>query len=96
MLSLGTFLGYLEHFKKGAEISISPLLTYSNLNLFFFFNVGPLKEDIFLTTFYGLYFNQWCTYILQITFQLWAYAALQLTHTYNDFAMFNAFALGLI
>ena len=22
-----------------------------------FFNVGPHKEDIFLTTFYGLYFN---------------------------------------
>ena len=23
----------------------------------FFFNVGPLKEDIFLTTIYGLYFS---------------------------------------
>ena len=35
--------------------------------LYIFFNVGPPKEDIFLTTF------QWCTYILQITFQfLWA------------------------
>ena len=26
---------------------------------FFFFNFGPFKEDIFLYTFYGLYFNQW-------------------------------------
>ena len=28
-----------------------------NKKSFFFFNVGPLLEDIFLTTFYGLYFS---------------------------------------
>ena len=32
-----------------------------------FFYVGPLKEDIFLTTFYGLYFSHLHTYALQVS-----------------------------
>ena len=32
-------------------------LVDSGLVFFFFFNVGPPKESIFLTTFYGLYFS---------------------------------------
>ena len=52
--------------------SASLLKTCTQVRKHHFFNVDPPNEDIFLTTFYGLYFNQWCTYILQITFQLWA------------------------
>ena len=42
---------------KGASSVPKSVLLYSldkESNLFFF-NVGPPKEDIFLTTFYGLY-----------------------------------------
>ena len=37
-----------------------------------FFNVGVPKEDIFLTTFYVLYFNQQVHIFLQITILYWA------------------------
>ena len=43
----------------------------ANIHCFFLMLVF-LRRTSFLTTFYGLYFNQWCTYILQITFHLWA------------------------
>ena len=40
-------------------------------NVFVFFKVGPPKEDIFLTTFYGLYFSHHYTYDKLQSFKCW-------------------------
>ena len=48
----------LPHLLGGTKFAaqISPLLNYKYFKCwFFFFNFGPPKESIFLTTFYGLY-----------------------------------------
>ena len=39
----------------------------------FFLNVGPLKESIFLTVFYGLYFSHQHTNIIILIMCLFAY-----------------------
>ena len=37
----------------------------------YFFNVGPRKEDIFLTTFYGLYFSSDVLHVTNFHLGLW-------------------------
>jgi hypothetical protein len=46
--------------EKNIDASLDPF------SISFFLNVGPLKEGIFLTTFYGLYFSHQL-HMLQIT-----------------------------
>ena len=58
------------------------------ISMYFFLMLVLLGRTSFLTTFYSLYFISMGTYILQITFKfvglyLYAYAAFQVTHTYN-------------
>ena len=40
------------------NLYITPFALCCTIFFFFFFNVGPPKKNIFLTTFYSLYFNQ--------------------------------------
>ena len=63
-------MGYLCNFGPVFEYQ-NGVLSLSRYN--FFFNVGPPKEDIFLTTFYGLYFSS-MLHMLQIAINSKAFA----------------------
>ena len=52
--------------------SNGPISLHSNI---YFFNVGPPKQDIFLTTFYGIYFSHHYTYFKLQSFICWTSVA---------------------
>ena len=73
---------FIESCKQSIKLLSHPFIHSSthptiHIYFFFFFNVGPPKEDIFLTTFYSLYFNQHGTYYRlqfrwgQLSISLW-------------------------